>query len=51
MSVQNGVNTKTVSGVLGHYSAEFTLEFYTNVVKEIHKDVAKKIGSFMAEVM
>ena len=51
MALQNGVDIKTVSGMLGHYSAEFTLDVYTNVTKEMQKDAAKKIGSFMAEVM
>ena len=51
MALQNGVDPKTVSGILGHYSAEFTLDVYTNVTKEMQKDAAKKIGGFMAEVM
>ena len=51
MALQNGVDPKTVSGMLGHYSAEFTLDVYTNVTKEMQKDAAKKIGGFMAEVM
>ena len=51
MALQNGVDPKTVSGMLGHYSAEFTLDVYTNITKEMQKDAAKKIGGFMAEVM
>ena len=51
MALQNGVDIKTVSGMLGHYSTEFTLDVYTNVTKEMQKDAAKKIGGFMAEVM
>lgn len=51
MALQNGVDPKTVSGMLGHYSAEFTLDIYTNVTKEMKRDAAKKIGGFMAEVM
>ena len=45
------VDIKTVSGMLGHYSTEFTLDVYTNVTKEMQKDAAKKISGFMAEVM
>lgn len=41
----------TIIGMLKHYSAEFTLDVYTNVTKEMQKDAAKKIGGFMAEVM
>ncbi len=51
MALQNGVDPKTVSGMLGHYSAEFTLDVYTNVTKEMKRDAARKIGGFMAEVM
>ena len=35
----------------GHYSAEFTLNVYTNVTKETRKDAARKMGGFMVEVM
>ena len=38
MALQNGVDPKTVSGMLGHYSAEFTLDIYTNVTKEMQKE-------------
>ncbi len=51
LALQNGVDIKTVSGMLGHYSAGFTLDVYTNVTKEMKRDAAKKIGGFMAEVM
>jgi len=51
MALQNDVDPKTVSGMLGHYSAEFTLDVYTNVTKEMKRDAARKIGGFMAEVM
>ena len=35
LALQNGVDPKTVSGMLGHYSAEFTLNVYANVTKEM----------------
>ncbi len=31
MALQNGVDIKTVSGMLGHYSAGFTLDTYAHV--------------------
>lgn len=37
--------------MLGHYSAEFTLDIYTNVTKEMQKEAAKRIGGFMADVL
>jgi len=51
MALQNGIDPKTVSGMLGHYSAEFTLDIYTNVTKEMQKEAAKRIGGFMAGVL
>lgn len=51
MALQNGVDPKTVSRMRGHYSAEFTLDVYTNVTKEMEKEAAEKIGSFMERVI
>ena len=51
MALQNGVDPKTVSRMLGHCSAEFTLDVYTNVTKEMEKEAAEKIGSFMERVI
>ena len=51
MALQSGIDPKTVSGMLGHYSAEFTLDIYTNVTKEMQKEAAKRIGGFMADVL
>jgi len=47
MALQNGVDPKTVSGMLGHYSTEFTLDVYTNVTKEMKRDAARKISGFI----
>ena len=51
MALQNGVDPKTVSRMLGHYSAEFTLDVYANVTKDMQKAAAQKIGGFMAAVV
>lgn len=51
MALQSGIDPKTVSGMLGHYSAEFTLDIYTNVTKEMQKEAAKRIGGFMADAL
>ena len=51
LALQNGVDPKTVSSMLGHYSAEFTLNVYTNVTKDMQKEAAQKIGGFMAAAM
>ena len=51
LALQNGVDPKTVSRMLGHYSAEFTLDVYTNVTKDMQKEAAERIGGFMAQVV
>ncbi len=45
------VDAKTVSSILGHYSAGFTLDTYTHVTNEMQKDAAQRMGSFMAQAV
>ena len=51
MALQNGVDVKTVSSMLGHYSAGFTLDTYAHVTTEAQLKAAQTMGSFMAQVM
>lgn len=51
LALQNGVDVKTVSSMLGHYDAGFTLRTYTHATRQMQDDAAKKMGSFMAQVM
>ena len=51
VALQNGVDIKTVSGMLGHYSAGFTLDTYAHVTTDMQKDAAQKMGSFMAQAV
>ena len=37
MAIQNGVDVKPVANMLGHYSAEFTLDVYTHVTDEMRR--------------
>ena len=48
LAIQHGVDAKTVSSILGHYSAGFTLDTYTHVTGEMQKEAAQRMGSFMA---
>ena len=48
LSLQNGVDVKTLSHTLGHYSAGFTLDTYTHVTTQMQEDAALKIGGLMA---
>ena len=38
---QNGGNVKTVSGMMGHYSAGFTLDTYAHVTTAAQKEAAR----------
>lgn len=51
MAIRSGVDPKTVSSVLGHYSADFTLDVYTHVTGDMQKMAAEKVGSFMAQAV
>jgi integrase len=48
LALQNGVDVKTVSGMLGHYSAGFTLDTYAHVTTAAQKEAAKTMGSVLA---
>ena len=51
LALQNGVDVKTVSSMLGHYDAGFTLRTYTHVTRQKQDEAAQTMGSFMAQVM
>lgn len=51
MALQNGVDVKTVSSMLGHYDAGFTLRTYTHATRQKQDEAAQTMGSFMAQVM
>lgn len=41
LALQNGVDVKTVFGMLGHYSAGFTLDTYTHVTTSAQRQAAE----------
>ena len=49
-ALQNGVDVKTVSSMLGHYDAGFTLRTYTHATRQKQEQAAEKMGSFMQQV-
>ena len=51
MALQNGVDVKTVSSMLGHYDAGFTLRTYTHATRQKQDEAAQTVDSFMARVM
>ncbi len=47
LALQNGVDIKTVSGMLDHYSAGFTLDTYAHVTTSAQKEAAKTMGNLL----
>lgn len=41
LALQNGVDIKTVSGMLGHFSAGFTLDTYAHITTAAQKEAAR----------
>ena len=48
LALQNGVDIKTVSSMLGHYSAGFTLDTYTHVTTPAQMEAANTIGTVLS---
>ena len=48
LALQNGVDIKTVSGMLGHFSAGFTLDTYAHVTTAAQKEAARTMESILA---
>lgn len=51
LALQNGVDVKTVSGMLGHYSAGFTLDTYAHVTTTAQKQAADTMGSVLSSAV
>ena len=49
-SLQNGVDIKTVSAMLGHYDAGFTLRTYTHTTRQKQDEAAQTMGNLIAQV-
>ncbi|MCM1061582.1 MAG: site-specific integrase [Eubacterium sp.] len=50
-AIAGGVDAKTLSGILGHSNASFTLDTYTHTTTDMQKNAAKIVGSFMDEII
>ena len=48
LALQNGVDIKTVSGMLGHFSAGFTLDTYAHVTTAAQKEAANTMEKVLA---
>ena len=48
LALQNGVDVKTVSGMLGHYSAGFTLDTYAHVTTSAQRQAAETMENVLS---
>lgn len=48
LALQNGVDIKTVSGMLGHFSAGFTLDTYAHVTTAAQREAANTMGNVLS---
>ena len=51
LSLKNGVDVKTLSGTLGHYSTGLTLNTYTHATAQMKQDAADTIGAVISSQM
>ena len=50
-ALTSGVDAKTLSGILGHTKASFTLDTYTHVTGDMHRRAAEIVGGFLDDIM
>lgn len=50
-AIASGVDAKTLSGILGHTNASFTLDTYTHVTGDMQRTAAEIVGDFMTEIL
>ena len=51
LALQNGVDVKTVSGMLGHYSAGFTLDTYAHMTTAAQKEAARALERVLTSAL
>ena len=50
-TLASGVDPKTLSGILGHTNASFTLDTYTHVTSAMQKHAAGIVGDFLKDII
>ena len=50
-AMKGGVDAKTLSGILGHTNASFTLDTYTHVTSDMQRNASEVVGSIMKNIM
>ena len=51
LSLKSGVDVKTVSSMLGHYSAGFTLDTYAHVTTDAQLKAAQTMGNILSRAV
>ena len=51
LALQNGIDVKTVSSMLGHGSAGFTLATYTHATNKVQEQAAAKMGGLLKQAL
>ena len=50
-ALASGVDAKTLSGILGHTKASFTLDTYTHTTGDMHRRAADIVGGFLTDYL
>ena len=50
-AIKSGVDAKTLSGILGHTNASFTLDTYTHVTNDMQFRASEIVGDFKEEIL
>lgn len=50
-ALANGVDAKTLSGILGHTKASFTVDTYTHTTTDMHRKAAEIVGGFLTDYL
>ncbi len=50
-AMQGGVDAKTLSGILGHTNASFTLDTYTHVTADMQNNASEVVSNMMKNIM
>lgn len=49
-ALASGVDAKTLSAILGHTNASFTLDTYAHVTGEMQRQAARVVGDYLTDV-
>ena len=49
-AASNGVDPKTLAGILGHTKASFTLDTYTHVTTDMQRNASGIVGNYITDI-